>query len=260
MSGRMQGLTTVVTGAGRGIGRAIALAYAAEGARVVVAARSDGEIAAVAEEITGAGGEALALPLDVTSDESVAQLAASVVEAFGVPDVVCNNAGAYHADHFTEIPVEVFRRLIDVNYLGVVRMMQAFLPGMLERGSGNLVTVASTAGKYGSAYQTPYNGSKHAVVGLIRSLGLELGATGVRVNGIAPGFVKTDLVDAASDRFGEILGIEADQVESALLQRVPMRRFLQPEEIAHLAVYLGSPESAGMTGQTITISGGLIVV
>jgi meso-butanediol dehydrogenase/(S,S)-butanediol dehydrogenase/diacetyl reductase len=260
VSGRMQGLTAVVTGAGRGIGRAIALAYAAEGARVVAGARTTAEVEAVAAEIAHAGGEALALTLDVTDDASVAALAEAVLDRVGVPDVLCTNAGAYHADRFTDIPLAVFQHLVDVNYLGVVRSIQAFLPGMLERGSGSLVTVASTAGKYGSAYQTPYNASKHAVVGLIRSLGLELGATGVRVNGIAPGFVETDMIGTATDRFAAILGVDVEQVQQILLQRVPMRRFLQPEEIAHLAVYLGSQESSGMTGQTITISGGLIVV
>lgn len=260
MTGRMRGLTAVVTGAGRGIGRAIALAYAAAGAGVVVAARSEEEIAAVAGEIRDNGGTAWAWPLDVTSDESVTELAERVLADVGPPDVVCHSAGAYHAGKFTSIPLEAFQRLVDVNYLGVVRTTQAFLPAMLERGSGNVIVVASTAGKYGSAYQTPYNASKHAVVGLVRSLGLELGPTGVRINAIAPGFVRTGMLDDATARFGEVLELDHDETESLLLQRVPMRRMLDPSEIAHLAVYLGSPESAGMTGQTITISGGLIVV
>lgn len=260
MSGRLDGLVVVVTGAGRGIGRAIATRFAAEGASVVVGARSRHEVDACAEQITADGGEALAVTLDVTSDESVAATADQAVERFGAVDVLVNNAGAYHVDRFQEIPVEIFAHLMDVNCLGVVRMTHAFLPAMLDRGEGNIVTVASTAGKYGSPYQSPYNASKHAVVGLTRSLGLELGPTGVRINAIAPGFVETDMVDSALERWGEILGVAEEEVADTLLQRVPMRRFLQPEEVADLAVYLASPESKGMTGQTITISGGLIVV
>lgn len=260
MNGRLEGLSAVITGAGRGIGRAIAQQFADQGARVVLAARSRDQIESAATQITDAGGDALAVTLDVTSPESIADLAATVEARFGAIDVLVNNAGAYTVGHFMDIPTEDFVRLMEVNYLGVVRMIKAFLPPMLDRGSGSVVTVASTAGKYGSAYQTPYNGSKHAVVGLTRSLGLELGATGVRVNAIAPGFVQTDMVDTASASFAEILGVDPDQIEEVLLSRVPMGRFLQPEEIAHLAVYLASPESAGMTGQTMTISGGLIVV
>ncbi|MFW6090724.1 MAG: SDR family NAD(P)-dependent oxidoreductase [Actinomycetota bacterium] len=260
MSGRLTGLSIVITGAGRGIGRAIATRFAGEGASVVLGARTRDDVEDCAAEIRDKGGEAVAATLDVTSDESVAALADMVHERFGTIDVLVNNAGAYHVGRFTDIPVEVFAHLVNVNYLGAVRMIQAFLPRMLERGQGNIVTVASTAGKYGSPFQTPYNGSKHAVVGLTRSLGLELGPTGVRINAIAPGFVQTDMVDTARERFGEILGVGPDEVDATLLQRVPMGRFLQPEEIAHLAVYLASPESAGMTGQTMTISGGLIVV
>ncbi len=260
MSGRLEGKIAVITGAGRGIGEAIARSFVAEGAEVALAARTTGEIDAVAAELGRDARRVIAVPTDVTSDESVAAMAAEVRAQLGDPDVLVNNAGAYAVDHFMNLPISEFQRLIDVNYLGVVRVTQAFLPAMLAAGAGSVVTVASTAGKNGSAFQSPYNGSKHAVVGLTRSLGLEFASRGVRLNAIAPGFVQTPLVDQAVAGFAEVLGVPEQQVVPALLQRVPMGRLLQPEEIAPLAVYLASDESSGMTGQTLTISGGLIVV
>ena len=260
MNARLEGETAVVTGAGRGIGRAVAAAFAREGAAVVLAARSVDQLADAEAQIVASGGRAVVQQTDVTSDADVDRLQEVAVEAFGPPTVVVNNAGAYAAGRFAELPMADFERLVQVNYLAVVRVLKAFLPAMVKRGRGSLITVASTAGKYGTALQTPYNGSKHAVVGLTRSLGPELGSTGVRINAICPGFVETELIDQAVPEMARALGIEPAQMAGAMLQRVPIGRFLQPDEIAHLAVYLASDESAGMTGQCLTISGGLIVV
>ena len=260
MGTRLEGQVAVVTGAGRGIGRAIATAFAREGAAVVLAARSVDQLADVEAQIVVSGGRAVVQQTDVTSDVDVGRLQEVAVEAFGPPTVVVNNAGAYAAGRFADLPMADFERLVQVNYLAVVRVVKAFLPAMVESGRGSLIAVASTAGKYGTALQTPYNGSKHAVVGLTRSLGLELGSTGVRINAICPGFVETELIDQAVPEMARALGIESAQMAGAMLQRVPIGRLLQPDEIAHLAVYLASDESAGMTGQSLTISGGLIVV
>ena len=259
MSGRLEGQVAVVTGAGRGIGRAIATAFANEGAAVALAARNSAQLDDVAEEICAAGGNAIAQPTDVTNDDNIVALRAATTDALGPPSIVVNNAGAYAAGRFVDLDFDTFERLMQVNYLAVVKVIKAFLPDLLRAGQGSLITVASTAGKSGTALQTPYNASKHAVVGLTRSLGIELGATGVRVNAICPGFVETELVDQAVPDIASALGIEPEQALNGLLQRVPIGRLLQPEEVAHLAVYLASPESQGMTGQSLTISGGLIV-
>jgi len=257
--GRLQGKVAVVTGAGRGVGRSIALALAAEGAKVVLAARSGDALEHVAAEITAGGGEAFVQPTDVTHQGDVDALRSAAYDRFGTVSVLVNNAGANLADRFVDIDVSEFERLIAVNYISVVRMTKAFLPEMLAVGIGSIVNIASTAGKSGTALQTPYNASKHAVVGLTKSLGIELGTTGVRVNAICPGFVETDMVAEALPKFANAMGVDIDQARAGLLSRVPIGRMLQPEEIGHLAVYLGSEESAGMTGQSLTISGGMTV-
>ena len=175
-------------------------------------------------------------------------------------DVLVNNAGITKIAKFSDYEVEDFQRVMDVNFMGLVRITKAFLPVMLESRKGRVINIASTAGKYGSMYQSAYNSSKHAVVGLTKCLGLETAKSGVTVNAICPGFVDTPLIENQRPYFARAAGIPEDAAESMLLQRVPMGRFVEPEEVAHLAVYLASGESAAMTGQALTISGGLILV
>lgn len=262
MSGdRLLDRVAVVTGASRGIGRAIAEAYAAEGARVVCAARDADALAAVVISITASGGEAIGVPCDVTSDHDVAVLRQRAEDELGRVTVLVNGAGAHKAGRFLDLEVDDFQALMEVNFLSMVRTIKAFLPAMVEDGYGKIVNIASTAGKYGSLFQSPYNSSKHAVVGLTRCLGLETAKQGITANAICPGFVETEMIERAAPELGAVIGVDdPDQVRQVLLSRVPMGRMLEPEEIAHLAVYLGSSESDGMTGQALTISGGLILV
>ena len=260
-AGRLAGRSAVITGAGRGIGSAIARAYAAEGANVVLAARTSDEIGAIAAQINGGdGGSAVAVVCDVTDGKQVKALVAEARETVGTIDVLVNNAGTTKVGRFLDASVEDFAEVMDVNFLGVVRMTQAVAPLMVEAGRGKIINMASTAGKYGSVLQSPYNASKHAVVGLTRCLALELARSGVTANAICPGFVDTPLIENAVGPFAAAAGVEESAVLPMLLDRVPLGRLLEPEEVAHLAVYLGSAESDAMTGQALTISGGLILV
>jgi NAD(P)-dependent dehydrogenase (short-subunit alcohol dehydrogenase family) len=257
---RLEGRTAVITGASSGIGLCIAKAFAKEGATVVISARGLEKAEAAAESIRSGGGKATAVPCDVANDDSVTALHAEVVRTVGAPDIVVNCAGIYNISRFQDTPLETYKRTIDVNYLGVIRVIQAFLPDMVDAGYGKIVNIASTAGKWGSLYQAHYNGSKHAVLGITKSLALEFAKTGVNINAICPGWVETPMLDVGMGEFAEAAGIPAGDVRDAWLTRVPMGRFLEPEEISPLAVYLASDESAGMTGQALTISGGMVLI
>ena len=258
--GRLGGATAVITGASRGIGESIAQAYAREGARLVLCSRSFEAVASLAEQLRHGGGEAIATACDVSDEAEVADLVETASSAFGTPRIVVNNAGIHSICRFVDSDNALYRRMMDVNYLGTVAVTRAFLPGMLKAGYGKVVNIASTAGKYGTPLQAHYNGAKHAVVGFTRSIALELAGAGVRVNAICPGFVKTPMVDEALPQIAAIRGLSEAQALEAMLGRVPAGRMLEPEEIAHLAVYLGSTESDGMTGQALTISGGMVLV
>lgn len=260
-NGRLSERVAVVTGASRGIGRAIAEAYVAEGARVVCAARDSDALAEVVASITANGGQAIGVACDVTSDHQVAELKTRAEDEMGRVTILVNGVGAHKTGRFLDFEVDDFRELMEINFLSMVRTIKAFLPAMIEDGYGKIVNIASTAGKYGSLFQSPYNSSKHAVVGLTRCLALETAKQGITANAICPGFVETEMMERVAPQLGAILGVDdPEEVRQVLLSRVPIGRMLAPEEIAHLAVYLGSAESDGMTGQALTISGGLILV
>jgi meso-butanediol dehydrogenase/(S,S)-butanediol dehydrogenase/diacetyl reductase len=256
---RLLSRRAVITGGGRGIGAAIARAFAAEGAAVLVAARSADQTEAVASEICSAGGLAVATTVDVNDDSSVTALAQRAPVALGGPvDVLVNNAGRYLPRRFLDYSVQEWAAILDTNLLGAVRVTQAFLPVMLENQAGRIINVASTAGKYGTAGQSAYNASKHAILGLTRSLALEVAAQGVRVNAICPGWVDTEML--RPEILSPVLGVAPEDVPETLAQRVPIGRLIRPDEVAALAVYLAAPESDGVTGVGLTLAGGMVLI
>jgi NAD(P)-dependent dehydrogenase (short-subunit alcohol dehydrogenase family) len=261
VSQRLSGVRAVVTGAGRGIGRAIALAFAAEGAAVVVAARSREQLDAVVAEVVEAGGRAAAVPVDIGDDDQVATLAETAATVLGgSPTVLVNNAALYRPRAFLDYSMRDWEEILAVNVLGTVRVTRAFLPPMVSVGAGRIINVASTAAKWGTANQSAYNVSKHGVLGLTRCLALEVAGFGVRVNAICPGWVDTPLIDDVADEQGALLGVAASEVRPTLAARAPIGRMATAEEVAALAVYLASVEADAVTGVGITIAGGLILI
>jgi meso-butanediol dehydrogenase/(S,S)-butanediol dehydrogenase/diacetyl reductase len=258
-AGRLAGRTALITGASRGIGRAIAQRYAEEGAELFLTATQLAGLEETRGLAEAQGAKVTLHCADLGQRDAALAMVERALAALGEVDILVNNAGVYKAARLVDTAAEDFDRVMQVNVYGVFHVTQAVLRHMQPRGRGKVVNIASTAGKWGSMNQSAYNASKHAVVGLTRCAALEMGAHGIHVNAICPGFVKTDMLEEFRAH-GEILGVPFEKVIEAGLARVPLKRFLQPREVADLAVYLASSESDGMTGQTLLLDGGMLMV
>jgi len=258
MTDRLNQAVAIITGASRGIGRSIAQAYAKEGASLCLVARNPALLEETVAELDLPAERVMTVALDVTQREACFAAVDQVHARFGRVDILVNNAGVYRAKSFLDYTAQDFQDLLDVNLFGVIHFTQACLPQMQRRKHGRIVNIASTAGKWGSRNQSAYNISKHAVVGLTRCVALEASPFGVTVNAICPGFVQTDMLEELKAQVALSSGASAEEFVKAALARVPLGRMMTPQEIAGMAVYLGSQESSGMTGQSIHIDGGMV--
>src|SRR5437763_13164986 len=251
----------LITGGGRGIGRAIALAFARAGARIAVVARTEAEVARVAEEIERACGvETLHAPCDVADARDVARVFALVNERFGRGcDILVNNAGIAESAPLVKTDDELWNRHLAINLTGTFYCTRAALPAMLERGWGRIINVASIAGKTGAPYIAAYSASKHGVLGLTRSVALEVATKGVTVNAICPGYVDTDMTTRALETIEARTGKSIDEALDAIKRMSPQNRLITPEEVAALALLLASDDGRGINGQAINVDGGSVL-
>jgi NAD(P)-dependent dehydrogenase (short-subunit alcohol dehydrogenase family) len=257
---RLVGRVVAITGAGGGIGRAIARAFAAEGASLALADLGDA-VEAVADGLRGETERMLAVPGDVTRADDMARLADQAVGELGGLDVLVTCAGVDHPGLLAEQDEATWTRVIDVNLIGTYRAIRATLPAMMRRGEGRIVTIASVYGKVGGAgFITAYVASKHGVIGLTRALAAELGSQGypgITVNAVCPGYVRAGMgVRSQSTRGGPMSGAEI--FERYVKRQVPLRRMMEAEEVAHVAVFLALPASGGITGQALNVDGGWV--
>jgi NAD(P)-dependent dehydrogenase (short-subunit alcohol dehydrogenase family) len=256
---KLESRIALITGGGRGIGRAIALAFAREGARVVLAARTAQQVDETAAEI-GNEGKALPVVCDVSDVASVQLMFASISVKFGRgPDIVVNNAGIAESAPLGKTDDDLWQRHLAINLSGTFYCTRAAVPAMLARGWGRVINIASIAGKTGAPYIAAYSASKHGVLGLTRSIALEVAAKGITVNAICPGYVDTEMTTRSIENVTAKTGRSADQALELIKKMSPQNRLITVEEVASLALLLASEEGRGINGQAINIDGGSVL-
>ena len=251
MSGLPHSSHALVTGGGRGIGRAIASALVQAGATVTVIGRNRNTL----DEAVAAGAAHFAAVADVADQAAISAAIAEVARRQPI-DILVANAGIAESAPFGKSDAALFRRMMDVNFMGVVHAVQAVLPSMKERPYGRIVAVASTAGLKGYAYVSAYSAAKHAVVGLVRSLALELANTRVTVNAVCPGFTDTDLVAGSIDNIMKKTGRSHAQAVAELARHNPQGRLVTPDEVADTVLWLCGEGAGAITGQAVAVAGG----
>ena len=251
----------LITGGGRGIGRAIGLDFAREGAAVVVVARSLDQVQSVASEIQDQfATKALGLACDVSDPVSVEKMFENAQEFFGrAPDILVNNAGIAESAPLVKTTNDLWRRHLEINLNGTFYCTRAALPAMIERGWGRIINIASIAGKTGWPYVAAYSASKHGVLGLTRSAALEVAAKGITVNAICPGYVDTDMTTRGIENITKKTKLSADEAMESLKKMSPQNRIVTTEEVAALALLLASEDGRGINGQAINVDGGTLL-
>ena len=253
----LNGKTALITGGGRGIGREIALTFARQGARIAVAARTAEQVEQVAGEL---GDNAIALVCDVSDPESVKRMFGDMRERLGDADILVNNAGIAESATIVNTTDELWHKHLSINLSGTFYCTRAALPAMLKKGWGRVINIASIAAKTGAPYIAAYSASKHGVLGLTRSIGLEVATTGITVNAICPGYVDTEMVSRGIEQITRKTGRTAEEALDALKKMSPQNRLVTPEEVAAVALLLASEEGRGITGQGINVDGGTVLV
>jgi 3-oxoacyl-[acyl-carrier protein] reductase len=263
---RLKRKIAIITGAGSGLGRATALLFAREGAKVVVADISQRRAEVVAEEINGTSRrkKAIAVRADVAKKIEVDAMVAAARKRFGPINILVNNAGIAQIKDFLDISPEEWQRMLDIHMKGTFLCSQAVVSDMMTAGWGRIINTASVAGMEGGPQNSHYAAAKAAIIGFTRSIALELARSGITVNAVAPGLIDNILQaiqgkTEGSTVAGNIPGGKAEQVVNFFLRRIPMRRLGTPEDIAHAHLYLASDEAAYITGQVLSPNGGYVL-
>lgn len=255
MSEGIRGAHAFVTGGGRGIGAAIARTFAEAGARVTISGRGVDTLQVSAASLRDNGHEVRAMHLDVADEASVSSAFADATAAFGPVGILVNNAGQAASGTVAETSLDTWTRVLAVNLTGAFLCSRAVVPGMVEAGRGRIVNVASTAGLRGVPHVAAYAASKHGLIGLTRSLALEVARRGITVNAVCPGYTESDMAEQAIEALVRGRGESREQAKARLARTNAIGRLLRPEEIAETVVWLCSDAGASITGETVVIGG-----
>ncbi len=254
---RLNNKVAIVTGGGVGIGRAISLAFASEGAAVVAAARTLPRLEAVADDIRSRGGRAIAIQTDVSDENQIKKMVAQTLNEYGQIDILVNNSGiAGPTINVVDIKLDDWNEVLAINLTGAMLCAREVLKSMIARQSGNIINISSGAGRSGFAMRSPYCASKWGIIGLTQTLAVEVGEYNIRVNCIAPGPVEGERIENVIKARAEAMGLTYEELRSKSTANAALRRMVTATEIASTAVFLVSDESSGITGQVFDVNAG----
>ena len=256
---RLDHKTAFITGASRGIGRAIALEFARSGANVTLASRSVNDLETLATQIRALGRQALVIACDLNEASSLEAAVAQAQSKLGTIDILINNAGITQGVKFTQMTPELWGHIMTVNVQSAVRLMQLTLEPMAAQGWGRVINIASIAAKAGLRYSAAYNASKHALLGVTRSVALDYAQKGVTINAVCPGWVLTEMVEQTVLNIVEKTGRSRAEAIQSLVKDVPLARMIEPSEVAALVTFLASNLAGAITGQGYNIDGGTVL-
>ena len=246
----LKGKTAVITGASRGIGKAIAEVFAEAGASLILLSRNESQLSAISYQLS-----AKYFVLDVSNPEEVEKTFSKIDSI----DILINNAGVHFTSSIKDMDIEKWKELLEINLHGAMYCSKFALPKMLSKKWGRIINIASTSGKYGEAYSSAYSSSKFALIGLTQSLANEVAREGITVNAVCPGWTETAMAEGIlhDDTYARLSGISIDKLKEYSLEAVPIGRYVSPYEVACLTAFLANNHASAITGQAINICGGL---